>query len=198
MIIASSYRHTEQNPRYQQAVREQQRRDRERREAQAIKLLPKTIEIKPIEPTAKQSREEAQSEAVARTKARWGAAAPVDTVPAIIARVAHRHGFTYDDIIEQSRVKKLVAARFEAMAAVRTAKPLMSVPEIAKWFKRDHTTVINALQKMGFKICGAERPAYDRDMVIRMHGFGWTTAEISRRLRCSEGTIRRMLREVAQ
>ncbi|GGB00232.1 hypothetical protein GCM10011491_30560 [Brucella endophytica] len=194
MTVAYSCRHTESNPRYQAAVREQQRRERERREAEAAKLLPAPVVIQ----SSPKAIHEAQSEAVERSTARWGISTPVDTVPAIIARVAHQHGFTYDDIIEQSRVRKLVAARFEAMAAVRTAKPLMSVPEIAKWFKRDHTTVISALQKMGFKVCGAERPVYDRDTIIRMRDFGWTTAEISMRFRCSERTVRKLLREGAR
>lgn len=67
----------------------------------------------------------------------------------LIAMVAAWHGLSYGDIIGRSRVYAIVRARQDAMAAVRYAYPHLSLPALAKHFKRDHTTVLHGLQKVG-------------------------------------------------
>ncbi|PRD42097.1 hypothetical protein C5748_18250 [Phyllobacterium phragmitis] len=194
-MFAVSYRHTESSPRYQQAIREQQMRERQRIEAEAVKLLPEPVEIKP---SPKALREKAQREAVMRSKMRWGVSTPLDTIPAIIARVAHQHGFTYDDIIGLSRSRKLINVRFEAIAAVRAARPNMTLPEIGKRFNRDHTTILHALKKMGVKQTGAPRRVYDLDAIKEMRSRGQSYESIANGFGCSAHTISRLVAEGAR
>ena len=67
----------------------------------------------------------------------------------LIARVAWWHGVTYADIVGRSRVAHIVTARQDAMAAVRHQFPKLSLPGIARHFRRDHTTIIHGLRKVG-------------------------------------------------
>jgi chromosomal replication initiation ATPase DnaA len=69
----------------------------------------------------------------------------------IITQVALRHGFRYSEIIGPSRNKAVVLARHEAMVEVARRKPNYSVPMIGKAFNRDHTTILHALNKAGFR-----------------------------------------------
>lgn len=47
------------------------------------------------------------------------------------------------------RSREIVKLRHMAMAEIRLACPHVSLPEIARFFHRDHTTVLYALQKQG-------------------------------------------------
>lgn len=67
----------------------------------------------------------------------------------IISRVAAWHGLTYPDIVGRSRCRKIILARQDAMAATRFAFPKLSLPGLAKHFKRDHTTVLHHLRQVG-------------------------------------------------
>lgn len=67
----------------------------------------------------------------------------------IIHDIAQKHGLTYSDIIGKSRRRKIIEARFDAVAAVKTARPMMSLNQLGRLFRRDHTSALAALRKRG-------------------------------------------------
>ena len=67
----------------------------------------------------------------------------------IIARVAEAFGFTHADIVGDGRTSDVVRARYAAIAAVREARPDLSLPRLGRLFGgRDHTTMLHAIRKM--------------------------------------------------
>ena len=74
---------------------------------------------------------------------------PRTVAQTIIADVAHRHGFTYAEILSPSRRRKLVQARFDAIAAVKRAKPVMSLEQLGRLFRRDYSSIRHALVQRG-------------------------------------------------
>lgn len=93
-------------------------------------------------------------EAELRAKKRHAAALMV--VPAevkvpvrqIIDSVAAKHGLTYNDIVGRSRKVDIAAARKEAMKMANSLRPEMSMSELGRQFKRDHTTILSALGRL--------------------------------------------------
>lgn len=75
----------------------------------------------------------------------------VPPLKALISQIAEQHGLTYADIIGPSRSRKVIKARFDAIAAVATARPTMSLNHLGNVFHRDHTTILSALRKRGLK-----------------------------------------------
>ncbi|MER9355536.1 hypothetical protein NKI61_19900 [Mesorhizobium sp. M0514] len=66
----------------------------------------------------------------------------------IIADIAHNHGLTYADLMRRNRKRRIVMVRDEAMAAVKSAKPCLSLPQLGRLFAdRDHTTILSALRR---------------------------------------------------
>jgi hypothetical protein len=63
--------------------------------------------------------------------------------------------------MSMSRDKTTCGARFEAMYRVRTEIKIAgsepSLPQIGKWFGRDHTTVLHALRRYGNPAPDVER-----------------------------------------
>lgn len=73
---------------------------------------------------------------------------PRPSMTAIINAVLEKHeGITIKDIRAPGRMKKVVAARHEAIAAIRRIRPDLSLPAIGRFFNRDHTTILSALRK---------------------------------------------------
>ncbi len=68
----------------------------------------------------------------------------------LIDRVAAWHQLGRADILSKSRRRRLVAARFDAVAAVHAAYPRLSLGALGRIFQRDRTTILNALQSRGF------------------------------------------------
>lgn len=70
-----------------------------------------------------------------------------------IERVCADHGVYFDELLERSRYPYLVAARHEAMAAVRRLRTPVGRPfsysQIGRIFDRDHSTVMHACRKWG-------------------------------------------------
>lgn len=82
------------------------------------------------------------------------AVSPEPFVPplrALITEIAEQHGLTYSHIIGPSRSHKVIAARFDAIAAVANARPTMSLNHLGNVFHRDHTTILSALRKRGVR-----------------------------------------------
>lgn len=59
------------------------------------------------------------------------------------------HGLPEGSITGTSRKVPVVKARFEAIAKVREARPDLSLPALGRIFRRDHTTILYALRKVG-------------------------------------------------
>lgn len=65
----------------------------------------------------------------------------------VIEKVAKEHGVSFGLIVGQRRAKEIVAIRDKAVRAVADQFPEMSLPDIGRAFKRDHTTIIYSLRK---------------------------------------------------
>jgi chromosomal replication initiation ATPase DnaA len=59
---------------------------------------------------------------------------PRTTSQTIIACIAHKHGLTYQDLMRRTLARKIVAARDEAMAAMKAAKPELSNAQLGRMF----------------------------------------------------------------
>jgi chromosomal replication initiation ATPase DnaA len=71
------------------------------------------------------------------------------SVNAIIKDIAAAHGIPVALILGQGRSEYIVEARFDAIVAISNANPDWSLPRLGKIFKRDHTSILNALKKRG-------------------------------------------------
>lgn len=80
-------------------------------------------------------------------------------VPArtIIEQVSQKTGIPYAEIIGVTRKRAIAAARMTAMYEVRMRRPDMSLPQIGKVFKRDHTTILHAIRKVEAQRAGEQR-----------------------------------------
>jgi len=72
-------------------------------------------------------------------------------VRAIVREVSEKHCVKVEDVLSQSRKRTLVVARQEAMYRVRTEVG-KSLLEIARHFKRDHSTVMHSIEAHGKRI----------------------------------------------
>lgn len=64
----------------------------------------------------------------------------------MIADIAEKHRVTFRDVIGVARFKEIVAARMEACFEIAKAFPSMSLSEIGRLVRKDHTTVIHAIR----------------------------------------------------
>lgn len=73
----------------------------------------------------------------------------------IIGTVAAFHGLRKDEILSSSRQRSIMAARFDAIAAVwlncRVDGRSYTLLELGRLFKRDHTTILHALRQRGLR-----------------------------------------------
>jgi len=80
---------------------------------------------------------------------------PNTPIHRIIDLVARMHGVTYVSLMSRSRSKQNVTARSAAMCAVkelrRTSRNPLSLHQTGLMFGRDHTTVLHALQRRGYR-----------------------------------------------
>lgn len=67
----------------------------------------------------------------------------------IVIATAREHGMPLAWILGPRRNTCIVRARQEAMARVYDSCHGMSLPQIARLFNRDHTTVLHAVKKLG-------------------------------------------------
>lgn len=63
-----------------------------------------------------------------------------------IGLVALQHGFTADEVLSPSRTAKLVQARQDCIVMFRERG--YSTTEIGRIMRRDHTTIVHALQRI--------------------------------------------------
>jgi chromosomal replication initiator protein len=67
----------------------------------------------------------------------------------IIVSIARKYGLPITALLAPIRLKRVVDARHEAMAAVYVECPGLSLPDIGRLFNRDHTTCLSAIKKAG-------------------------------------------------
>lgn len=70
---------------------------------------------------------------------------PRAAILALIADEAAKAGVGVDELLGLARQRSIVRARYAAMREVHRAYPGKSYPELARIFRRDHTTVMYAL-----------------------------------------------------
>lgn len=124
-----------------------------RADYRAAVLKKREAEAKQAEREAKRAAMEAE---LKERRERAVKAAALLVVPAdfkvpvreIIISVAAKHGLTYDDIVGRSRRFDIAAARKEAMKMANSLRPEMSMSELGRQFKRDHTTILSALGRL--------------------------------------------------
>jgi chromosomal replication initiation ATPase DnaA len=63
----------------------------------------------------------------------------------IIAQVCDHHGVAVEEVMGRSRFKRICTARKEAYAMLREER--LSYPTIGRMFGRDHTTVVDGVQR---------------------------------------------------
>jgi chromosomal replication initiation ATPase DnaA len=111
------------------------------------------VQDEPIKRTPRRDR-------LAELSRKWQAARQLPPVPPekriprtemqkIIDEIARQHGVTYADIVGPSRRIKIVEARYDAIAAVKIARPAISLHQLGRLFRRDHTSAHSALRKRG-------------------------------------------------
>ena len=111
--------------------------------------------IAPAERLALSAPPECRFSRVAALANLAGMIRPRSSARAVIAQVAAWHGVGVSDILGQSRLRPIVKARFDAIAAVygncrHVDGRRLSLPEVGRHFGgRDHTTVKSALNKLG-------------------------------------------------
>lgn len=66
-------------------------------------------------------------------------------------RVIAWHGIAEDVVFSPCREHPVVTARWDALVAVATTFPRLSLPKLGEIFGRDETTVLYALRKRGVR-----------------------------------------------
>lgn len=67
----------------------------------------------------------------------------------VVGRVAEKHGVAVNDIMGASVRKIHIAARHEAILAVRSVNPDWGTSRLGRFFGRDHSTIWHVLKKAG-------------------------------------------------
>ncbi len=84
----------------------------------------------------------------------------------IIAAVAHKYGFSPDELKGKKRTKELAHARHVAIYIIREMID-MSLPAIGKIFSRDHTTIMSSIDVIENKF--QEDSAFDNEIQLLMN-----------------------------
>lgn len=63
----------------------------------------------------------------------------------IVEQVSNRTCVGIDLIVGDRRFRRVVHARDEAIYLIKDAKPVLSMPIIARWFSRDHVSILYSI-----------------------------------------------------
>lgn len=77
--------------------------------------------------------------------------APKRPMHRIIDLVARMHGVTYFDVMSEDRTVRVVLARYAAICAVKTLRRTLTLGQVGKLFRRDHTSILSAYRQRGFR-----------------------------------------------
>lgn len=69
----------------------------------------------------------------------------------VIDLVVRMHGCTLEEVMSKSRQRHHVLARYAAICAIQEIRPCLSLPGLGRLFSKDHTTILHALHKRGFR-----------------------------------------------
>jgi hypothetical protein len=83
----------------------------------------------------------------------------------IVKKVAQERGISVMLIAGNSRKVAAVRARNEAMYLIKEARPHLSAPRIARWFDRDHTSVLHGISSHAAKNDLPKLVGYDFERV---------------------------------
>jgi hypothetical protein len=127
------------------------------------------------------------------------------SVRAIIDRVAAEHKVGTKDILGPSRRSHVVAARWQAIAAVHKAFPTKGMPWLGEKFGLDHTSALNALQKLGLRahrpdLVGARptippMPDEQFEMAVRLYQTGLSQKRVAAHFGVPESRIYKLFKE---
>ena len=95
---------------------------------------------------------------------------PAQQTRLIIAEVAERHGITVEQIMGDSRKRHISWPRQEAMYELGRRSKWMSLTAIARFFGRDHTTILHGIRKH----CERIGASYE-DFSAQRRGTYWLT-----------------------
>ena len=105
---------------------------------------------------ARQREAQARFDALGRAVERFEPARvcrPPRPAHEVIKRVAARHRMLVEELLSPSRKHQVIAARFDAIVEVyqtcRIGERRLSLPEIGRLFRRDHTSILSALRRRG-------------------------------------------------
>lgn len=73
---------------------------------------------------------------------------PRQKVNDIIREVAEQTGIPAEMLVGESQKRKVVAARWRAIAEVEFRRPDLSSAQIGRYFNRDHSTILTILKKV--------------------------------------------------
>lgn len=79
----------------------------------------------------------------------------------ILRDVSGRRGVCVNDMASSSRNHKIAMARNEAMYLMKARKPMLSSPQLGRWFSRDHTSILYAISSYQEKNGLPRLVAYD-------------------------------------
>ncbi|TPN03823.1 hypothetical protein FJ973_29720 [Mesorhizobium sp. B2-1-3] len=63
----------------------------------------------------------------------------------IVEHICEKHGVCPSEMSSDNRKHRVVRARNEAIYLVKDRKPMLSSPQIGKWFGKDHTSILHSL-----------------------------------------------------
>ena len=71
---------------------------------------------------------------------------------AISVTVAAEYGLDFDDLMKATKIRKIAHARFEAWREIYESrdddgKRIFSMPDIAEFFGKDHTTILGGIRR---------------------------------------------------
>ncbi len=81
----------------------------------------------------------------------------------IIRGVSTKTGVCVDQMASNSRFRNVARARNEAMYMIKAAKRTLSMPQMAKWFDRDHTSILHGIASHQADCGAAVIVGYDID-----------------------------------
>lgn len=85
----------------------------------------------------------------------------------IVEQVSNRTCVGIDLIIGDRRFHRVVHARNEAIYLIKDRKPVLSTPTIAKWFNRDHTSILHSIASHSERTGAPELVGYDLNRARR-------------------------------
>lgn len=84
----------------------------------------------------------------------------------IVKRVCQKHNASIMLVASNSRSRLAVRTRNEAMYLIKEARPKLSSFQIARWFDRDHTSVLHGIAGHALKNCLPKLVGFNFERVV--------------------------------